>query len=148
MTETPSALRLPEAVKTLVNGALAKGRPVAVAYVGADGAPNLSFRGSVQAYGEDSLAIWVRDPQGGILKAMATNPRITLLYGELGAEKAFLTFRGRGRVETAEAVRRQVYENSHELERNLDKERKGVPLIIALDSVDGLAAGQRVALRR
>lgn len=151
MSQTPppplTEMRLPEGLKALVNNALANGHPVAVAYVGPDGTPNLSFRGSVQAYGDRELAIWVRDPNGGILAAMASNPKITLLYGQLGADKAFITFRGRGRVDNSEAARRQVYENSPELERNLDKERKGKPLVIALDRVDGLFAGQRLQMR-
>ena len=143
-------LKLSPALKETVNTALARGRMMSVAYVSPEGRPELSFRGSVQAYSDTELAIWVRNPSGGILQAAASaNPHISLLYGELGAQsKAFVTFRGRGRVDSSESVRRKVYDGSPELERNLDKDRKGVALIIDLDSVDGFFGGSVLKMRR
>lgn len=143
-------LKLSPALKETVNTALARGRMMSVAYVSPEGRPELSFRGSVQAYSDTELAIWVRNPSGGILQAAASaNPHISLLYGELGAQsKAFVTFRGRGRVDSSESVRRKVYDDSPELERNLDKDRKGVALIIDLDSVDGFFGGNVLKMHR
>ena len=141
-------LKLPPALKDTVNTALARGRMMSVAYVSPEGRPELSFRGSVQAYSDTQLAIWVRNPEGGILKAVTSgHPHITLLYGELNAQsKAFVTFRGRGRVDSSESTRRKVYDDSPEIERNMDKERKGVALIIDLDSVDGFFAGNALKI--
>src|ERR1700722_2530883 len=143
-------LKLSSALKETVNTALARGRMMSVAYVSPEGLPELSFRGSVQAYSDTALAIWVRNPSGGILQAVTSgHPHISLLYGELGAQsKAFVTFRGRGRVDSSEAGRRKVYDDSTELERNLDKDRKGVALIIDLDSVDGFFGGSVLKMRR
>lgn len=143
-------LKLTQALKDTVNSALQRGRMLSVAYVSPQGLPELSFRGSVQAYSDTQLAIWVRNPEGGILAAVrGGKPHITLLYGDLRPDaKAFMTFRGRGRIESSEAVRRTVYEQSPELERNLDKDRGGVPLIIDLDSVDGFFAGNVLKMRR
>ncbi len=143
-------LKLPSALKDTINSALERGRMLAVAYVSADGRPELSFRGSVQAYSDTQLAIWVRNPEGGILAAVRNGkPHITLLYGELRPDsKAFVTFRGRGKIESSESARRTVYEHSPELERNLDKERRGLPLIIDLDSVDGIFGGSVLKMRR
>src|ERR1700722_16755217 len=143
-------LKLSPALKETVNTALARGRMMSVAYVSPEGRPELSFRGSVQAYSDTELAIWVRNPSGGILQAAASaNPHISLLYGELRPQsKAFVTVRGRGRVDSSEAVRRKGYDGSPELERNLDKDRKGVALIIDLDSVDGFFGGSVLKMRR
>ena len=142
-------LKLSPALKETVNTALARGRMMSVAYVSPEGRPELSFRGSVQAYSDTALAIWVRNPTGGIVKAVASgNPHITLLYGELGAQsKAFVTFRGRGRVDSSESVRRKVYDDSPEIERDMDKGRNGVALIIELDSVDGFFGGNALKMR-
>jgi hypothetical protein len=144
-----TVLKLPPALKETVDSALARGRMLSVAYVSSEGRPELSFRGSVQAYSNTQLAIWVRNPEGGIVKAVNSGrPHIALLYGELGAQsKAFLTFRGRGRVEPSEPVRRTVYDGSPEAERNLDKDRKGVALLIDLDSVDGIFGGNVFKMR-
>ena len=146
----PTELQLSSALKETVNTALERGRMLSVAYVSPEGQPELSFRGSVQAYSDTQLAIWVRNPEGGILKAAKSgHPHITLLYGELGAQsKAFVTFRGRGRVESSESVRRKVYDDSPQIERDMDKDRKGVALIIDLDSVEGFFGGSALKMRR
>jgi hypothetical protein len=142
-------LKLSPALKQTINTALARGRMMSVAYVSPEGRPELSFRGSVQAYSDTQLAIWIRNPVGGILKAVTSgHPHISLLYGELDAQsKAFVSFQGRGRVDSSESVRRKVYDDSPELERNLDKDRKGVALIIDLDSVDGFFGGNALKMR-
>jgi hypothetical protein len=142
-------LKLSAALKETVNTALAHGRMMSVAYVSPEGRPELSFRGSVQAFSDTQLAIWVRNPAGGIIQAVATgHPHIALLYGELAAQsKAFVTFRGRGHLESSESVRRKVYDDSHEGERNLDKDRNGVALIVDLDSVDGFFGGNVLKMR-
>jgi hypothetical protein len=143
-------LKLSAALKEVVNTALERGRMISVAYVSPDGRPELSFRGSTQAYSDTQLAIWVRNSQGGIVAAVSGGrPHISLLYGEIRPDaKTFLSFRGRGRIETSESARRVVYDQSPELERNLDKNRGGVPLIIDLDSVDGFFAGAILKMRR
>jgi len=150
MNEQKQALKLSPALKDTINSALEHGRMLSVAYVGADGRPELSFRGSVQAYSDDQLAIWVRNPTGGIVQAVRDGrAHIALLYGELGAtSKAFLSFRGRGHIEQSDAVRKRVYESSPEIERNLDKDRKGVPLIIDLDRVEGFFGGAMLKMQR
>jgi hypothetical protein len=143
-------LKLSPALKEIVNTALERGRMISVAYVSAEGRPELSFRGSVQAYSDTQLAIWVRNPEGGILKAVTSgHPHIALLYGELGAQsKAFVTFRGRGHVDPSESVRRKVYDDSPAIERDMDKDRKGVALIIDLDSVEGFFGGSALKMRQ
>ena len=143
-------LKLFAALKDTVNTALERGRMLSVAYVSSDGRPEISFRGSLQTYGDTQLAIWVRNPEGGIVQAVrAGHPHIAVLYGEITpTSKAFITFRGRGHVENSPETRKAVYEHSHPLERDLDKQQKGVPLIIDLDSVDGFFAGQVLQMRR
>jgi len=143
-------LKLSPAMQETVNGALGRGRMLSVAYVSREGRPEISFRGSVQAYGERALAIWVRNPEGGIIEAVrAGRAHIALLYGELGAtSKAFLTFHGRGRIDDSAQARRTVYDSSPEIERSMDKDQKGLALIIDLDSVDGFFGGAVLKMRR
>ncbi len=144
-----SSLKLTDAMKELVNGALGRGKPVAVSYVDENLQPHLSYRGTVQSFGDSQLALWARDPAGGIAGAIARNPSLVLLYGDFNSEnRAFLTFRGRGRVDNDETVRRTVFESSHPAEQERDKERKGVAIIVDLDSVSGLIDGGFVKLSR
>jgi hypothetical protein len=142
-------LKLSAAMKETVNTALDHGHMLSVAYVAPDGSPQLSFRGSVQAYSDNQLAIWVRNPSGGMLDAVrAGKSELVLLYGQLTPQKAFMTFRGRGRIDDTPAGRRAVYGNSPPLERDLDKEQKGVALVIDLISVDGFFGGNVLKMRR
>src|SRR5262249_11197601 len=122
-------LKLNNQIRRIVDGALARCRPISLAYVDTGGKPSLSYRGSTQVYDDTHLAIWVRNPHDEIIGAIARNPEVTLLYGDLDPEaRAFITFRGRARFESDDAVRRTVYDNSPEGERDRDKERKGSPL--------------------
>jgi hypothetical protein len=140
-------LELTDDIKSLVNGAIANGTPMIIAYVDPDGQPSLSFRGSTQVYSDNQLAIWVRNSDGGLLNALEKNPRITLFYRD-GPKRTTIQFRGRGHLENTDENRAKVYGNAPESERNADPEQKGVPLIIDLDRVDGNMPGFRIQMRK
>ena len=136
-------IKLTDEMRDAVNNAMANGAVMLVAYAANDGQPNLSYRGSVQATGDDELAIWVRDPQGGILKAIETNPKLALMYRK---ERLGWQFQGRAHIDGDEAVRTRVYDNSHELERQRDPDRKGVAVIVELDVVAGGPPDARIRM--
>jgi len=143
----PEPLILPEAVKTAVNGALANGTPVVVAYVDDDGAPHLSLRGSTQAHGDDQLALWIRDPAGGLLRAIPNQPAVALFYRDPG-QPATYTFMGRAHIDDSPATRAAVYTGTAEAERNLDPNQRGVAVVVDLDRVDGSGPTGRFRLER
>ena len=142
-------LKLSAAMKEAVNNGFGTGKPLAIAYVDENGAPQLSYRGSTQAYSDTQLAIWVRNPDGRVLDATRKNPAVALIYGNFDpSARGFMIFRGRARIDASEAVRNRVYEQAHEFERDKDQERKGVALIIDLDSVEGFFGGAQLKMRR
>jgi hypothetical protein len=142
-------LKLSEEMKKAVDTAFESLKPIVVSYVDESGAPQLSFRGSTQAYSDTQLAIWVRNPEGRILESIAKNPAMGLIYGSFEpTNRAFMIFRGRARVDSSESVRGQIYEHAHAFERGQDKDRKGIALIIDLDSVDGFFGGAQLKMRR
>lgn len=142
-------LRLTESMQQAINSAFGSGKPVAIAYVDERDTPQLSFRGSTQAFGDRALAIWVRNPEGRILPSIARNPAVSLIYGDFNPTgRRFLIMRGRARVDGSNAVRQQVYNSAHEFERSQDKDQKGVALVIELDSVEGFFDGVRHMMRR
>jgi hypothetical protein len=139
-------LKLTPEIKEAVNGALANRTPVMVAYVDEEGQPSLSFRGSTQAYSDTQLAIWVRNPEGGLQRALAKNNRVSLFYRD-PEKRITLQFKGKAHIENDDATREKVYMNAPEVERNADRERKGFPLVIDLHQVDGVMPGIRVQMR-
>ena len=147
--EVLTELKLTGEMQEAVNSAFGALRPMVIAYVDKDNSPQLSYRGSTQAFSDTQLAIWVRNPEGGILDAIVNNPAVALLFGYFEPDdRGFMIFRGRARIDDSEAVRDQVYGNAHEFERNQDADRKGVAVIIDLDSVDGFFGGARLQMQR
>jgi len=143
----PTPIELNETIANAVNHALEEGKPIVVAYVDEDGQPRLSFRGSTQVYSPNQLAIWVRNPEGGLQRAIAKNPRMSLLYRSSEPRMNF-NFMGRGHFESSDDVRKKVYETAPQAEQNADKERKGLALIIDLDRVTGVIPGQPINMQR
>ena len=137
-------IELTDEMRTALNGALADRLPVIVAYVDGDGQPSISFRGTVQPFSDDQLAIWIRNPEGGLLRGVAANPKIALLYRN-PAERLGWQFHGRARRDDDGQVRDTVYDNSPEFERNQDPDRKGVAVIVDLDRV--IARGEVIMER-
>jgi hypothetical protein len=146
---TLTELKLPESLKQVINSAFERGKYFTVAYVGLDDRPEISFRGSVQVYSDTQLAIWARNPEGGLTAAISRNPYVSLLYGDFTPDsRAIMTFRGSARVESSESVRRKVYESSAQGEQDRDKDRRGDAVIIDLERVDGFYPGGVLKMQR
>lgn len=121
-------------MRRAVNAALADGHPVISASVGADGQPSLAFFGSAQVHGDDQLALWARDREGGFLRRIAANPRVALLYRDPEAGLMW-QFHGRARVAADEPTRSAVYGRADPREQARDPERAGAAVVIDLDRV-------------
>ena len=142
-------LKLSEDMKRAVNSAFEALKPIVIAYVDEQRAPQLSYRGSTQAFSDTQLAIWVRSPDGRILDATRHNPAVALIYGNFDPSgRAFMIFRGRARIDDSDSVRNHVYEHAHPFERDKDKDRRGSALVIDLDAVDGFFGGAQLRMRR
>ena len=141
----PTPLALSDELRAIVDGALANGTPLTVAYVDADGAPHLSPRGSTSAHSPTQLAMWVRDPAGGLLAAIGSNPHVALLYRDPATGASF-QFAGRARDDADDAVRDEVYGRAPAPERNLDARRLGRAVVIDLDRVEGTGPTGRVRM--
>jgi hypothetical protein len=131
-------LVLPPSLKAAIDKALVERHPILVAYTTPQGQPVLSFRGSVQAFSDDQLALWVRNSEGGFIRSIARNPRVSLMYRNEDA-KATYQFQGRARVSSSEADRRRVFDAAPEAERHHDFAQLGVAVLIDLDLVEGYA---------
>lgn len=132
----PAPLRLTGEIKDAVNGALDNETPMLVAYSTPDGEIHVSYRGTVQARSDDQLALWARDPQGGLPRNIVTRRKVTLFYRDPKTRTAY-TFYGRARIADEPAARTAIFENSHPRERQMDFRREGVAIIVDLDKVEG-----------
>jgi hypothetical protein len=133
-------LEIDDDMKAAIGTAFQSGNFVTVGYVGDDGWPRLSRRGTVQVLGSQRLALWVRKRDAGLAKAILARPEITLFYVDL-SEPQLYTFYGRGFVTDDEDVKYTVYDNAPQREQAQDAERKGVPVIVELERIE--AGGKR-----
>jgi hypothetical protein len=132
----PATDTMPDFVKAIVNSALANNTPMIIAYTDENGAPNLSLRGSTQAYSDTQLSIWVRHATGGMANCLRKNPQMSLMYRDPPA-RTTLTFVGRAHFEDDEEVRNRVFDLAPEVEQKHDLNRTGAALIIDLERVNG-----------
>ncbi len=146
MAETPTRVFIDADLAATINGAFDNKRPITVAYVDQDGQPHLSFRGSTQAHGRDQCAMWIREREGGLVRAIAHNPRITLLYRDASTRTTYLIY-GRARVETDPQISKAIYDKSPEGERDRDPDMAGVAVIIDVDAIQGGSPEARVNMR-
>ena len=143
----PSALGLDDTVAGLIDGALDNRTPVIVAYVDADGVPHQSPRGTVQTWSSDQLAMWIRDPNGGLLRAIASNPHLSCFYRDTKTRVAYELTGRAGLLEDPDD-RLRVFRQSPRVEQNLDPMMRGVAVVIDLDVVAGGGPGNRINMRR
>jgi hypothetical protein len=148
-TVTTSGIKLSDELKQLVNEAYGNRMAIIFAYVDNDGQPHISFRGSMQAYTDDSFAMWARNPEGGLLKQISSggNNRVTMMYRN-PQERITYLFYGRARINDDPDFRNQVYEHQHEFERNFDPDRKGRALVVDLDLVEGGPPDNKIRMVR
>jgi hypothetical protein len=132
------AIALPQALKDRIDAALVQRHPMLLAHVAADGQPILSFRGSVQVFSDDQLALWIRNAEGGFIQAIAANPRVALMYRDEDA-KATYQFQGRARVTHEAQERQRIFERAPAAERAHDFAQLGAAVVVDLDRVEGYA---------
>jgi Pyridoxamine 5'-phosphate oxidase len=135
---TPSAAidKIPLFVKAIVNGALANNTPMIVAYTDDNGRPNLSLRGSTQAYSDTQLSIWVRHANGGLATTLRKNPLMSLMYRDPPARTS-LTFEGTAHFSEDPEVRNRVFDLAPEVEQKHDLDRTGAALLIDITRLTG-----------
>ena len=132
-------IKLTEDLKHRFVNALTDGVAVVVGYVDRNGDPHVSPYGSLHASGDDQLALWVRNPQGELIQGIARNPKVAVFYGQLSS-RTFVRVHGHARVATEDGERARVFDGMHPFEKTTDPDRKGVAIVIDLDSAEGRAA--------
>jgi uncharacterized pyridoxamine 5'-phosphate oxidase family protein len=131
---TPFALT-PE-ISALVRGAFDTGNVLLLAVVDRDHKPLLSFRGSTAVFSDTQLSFWVRNVDGGTIRAIKDNPHVAFMYRSQSVP--LLQFIGRARIVDTPAEREQIFALAPEKERASDPERKGRAVIVDLDEVKGV----------
>ena len=138
---------IPPGVRPLINNARVNETPICVAHTDENGNPVLTFRGSIQVWSDTELCAWIRQASGGLVRAMAKNPSVSLAYRD--GPRAMLLMNGRARIESDETVRKRVFEMIPEVEQNHDPAQKGAAMIIEINRIQCFStAGEPVRMAR
>jgi Pyridoxamine 5'-phosphate oxidase len=143
----PAKLLLTDDIKSAVDGALDNQTPMMIAYSDGDGEIHLSYRGTIQAYSDDQLALWARDPEGGLPRHITARPKVTLFYHDPKTRTTYTCY-GRARITDDEDTRTAIFDNSPARERQMDFRRRGVAILVDLDKLEGRGPGGRILMLR
>ena len=120
-----------------VNSALADRGPCFVGTASRDGRPQISMKGSVLVYDEETLAYWGRARRTA-LKNVSENPRTVIFY-RTPQERISWRFHGTATVHESGAIRDAVMERTIQPELDRDPDRQGVAVLIKIDLIDELS---------
>jgi hypothetical protein len=130
------ALEISDFVTQQVNGAYDAMRWLVLGYIADDGYPHLSTRGSTHVHGPQQLAIWARNPEGGLQASIAKRPEVGLFLINPSPTFTMLRFTGRARLDPSQND--TVWAAIPQGEKDQDPDRKGGAVIIDLDSISGV----------
>jgi hypothetical protein len=63
-------IELDDEIKQRLDKAIEDQKVLAASYVDVNGKPHISFYGSTHVHSSDQLAVWARNPEGGLIKTL------------------------------------------------------------------------------
>lgn len=99
-----------------------------------DGQPDLALKGSLMVWDKDHLAWWERSRRE-TYAALASNPRVAIFVRNPTRDRRGLRFYGQARVVEDAAERDAVWARVVQVEKDADKDQKGVAIIVRIDRV-------------
>src|SRR5438046_8410123 len=99
-----------------------------------DGQPDLALKGSLMVWDKHHLAWWERSKRE-TLAALGTNPRVAVFVRNPTRDRRTLRFYGTARVVDDPELREQVWSRVRQVEKDTDKEKQGVAVIVRIDRV-------------
>ena len=137
-------IKLTDLIRSLLNSALADGTPCLLGTATKDGHPQISPKGSIVVFNDDTLCYWERSNRSA-LKHLNENPHVAIYYRnaarmkEIPYRAGIIRFYGDAQLLTSGADRDKVWELIPEAERKPDPEKKGTAVLVRLSSVEELS---------
>lgn len=137
-------IKMTDAIRGVLNSALADGTPCLLGTATKDGYPQISPKGSIVVFNDDTLCYWERSNRSA-MKRVGENPHVVIFYRNTDKAKDIpfragcMRFYGDVRAVTAGPERDQVWELIPEAERRPDPEKKGTAMLVRLDRVEEIS---------
>jgi predicted pyridoxine 5'-phosphate oxidase superfamily flavin-nucleotide-binding protein len=124
-------------MKEKIDRALADRLPCFVGTASKDGKPQISLKGSVLVYDDDTLAYWERAKRSA-LDNVQDNPQTVIFYRN-GPERINWRFHGTATVHESGEIRDDVMSRTVQQELDRDPERQGVAILVKIDEITELS---------
>jgi hypothetical protein len=134
-------VKMPPLIGELLDKALGDGAACLIGTATKNGDPQISPRGSVALFDEQTLCYWERGGRSSRAH-IEENPRVVVYYrnparvAEIPFPGAGLRFHGNARIVESGELRDQVWERTIAAEQARDPDRKGVAVIIDVDLIE------------
>lgn len=136
-------IQITQTIRDLLKSALEDGTPCLLGTATKDGRPQISPKGSIVVFSDDSLCYWERSNRSAA-KRVLENPHVAVFYRNAAkAGKDFrggvVRFYGDATVLNDGADREKVWTLIPEAERRPDPEKKGSAVVIKLSSIEEMS---------
>lgn len=136
-------IQITQTIRDLLNSALEDGTPCLLGTATKDGRPQISPKGSIVVFSDDSLCYWERSNRSAA-KRVLENPHVAVFYRNAAkAGKDFrggvVRFYGDATVLSDGTDREKVWSLIPEAERRPDPEKKGSAVVIKLSSIEEMS---------
>lgn len=132
-------LEISDDVREAIGTAFASMKFLQASYIGDDGYPHISNRGSVVVLGPQQLGLWARKRDSGMAADVASRPQVTLLYTDLADKHVLYTFYGTATTDADGPLADRVWNEMPERERQSDADRKGTAIVVDLTKIIGMS---------
>jgi predicted pyridoxine 5'-phosphate oxidase superfamily flavin-nucleotide-binding protein len=130
-------IQLTDEMKELLYSALGDGMVPLVGTASKDGWPQISPKGSVMVYDQETLAYWERSKRSA-MDNLAENPKVVIYYNN-SATRTRWRFYGTATIHETGTIRDDVMSKTIQAELDRDPERTGVAVLVKIDKVGELS---------
>jgi len=130
-------IQLTDEMKELLYSALGDGMVPLVGTASKDGWPQISPKGSVMVYDQETLAYWERSKRSA-MDNLAENPKVVIYYNN-SATRTRWRFYGAATIHETGTIRDDVMSKTIQAELDRDPERTGVAVLVKIDKVGELS---------
>lgn len=137
-------IKLTDQMRSLLNSALSDGTPCLLGTASKDGYPQISPKGSIVVFDDDTLCYWERSKRSA-LKRIEENPHVSVFYrnaaraAEIPYRAGCMRFYGDVRLVESGPQRDKIWDLIPEAERKPDPEKKGLGVLIKVNRVEELS---------
>jgi Pyridoxamine 5'-phosphate oxidase len=131
-------------MRNLLRNALADGVPCLVGTVSPDGKPQISPKGSVAVFDDETLCYWERSFRTAYAH-IGENPNVVIYYrnfaraSEMPFRGGAIRFHGVAGIIKAGSERERIWNATIPAEQERDPEKKGVGVLIAVSRIEELS---------